>query len=267
MNTNIDDILFPVTEIPAIGKFPKNKNYTQEDTKDTGYKFIMREDNGKILSCVTDSYQLVDNNVIFNQSNNIITKEGGKLKEVESFGGGARTIVKYEFGGHKVKISSGDYCTPEIIWQNSYDATLGLNIIAGAFRLVCTNGMVIGIVAEKYKNKHSIYNMELKDIEGVIEETIKKTKLIMKDEFPVLHSTKIKDNHIVDILKMFPITASDYMTDVLISANPSNLWDLINVATNVATHGMDRKSESTHKLESKIYKKICKMAKLEPASA
>ena len=89
----------------------------------------------------------------------------------------------------------------------------------------------------------------------------------MAEEFPVLHSTKVRDNHIVDILKMFPITSSDYMTDVLVSANPSNLWDLINVATNVATHGMDRKSESTHKLESKIYKKICKMAKLEPASA
>ena len=156
MKANINDILFPVTEIPAIGKFPKNKNYTQEDTKDTGYKFIMREDNGRILSCVTDNYQLVDNSMVFEKSDNIISKEGGKLKEVETFGGGARSIVKYEFSGHKVKISKDDYCTPEIIWQNSYDATLGLNIIAGAFRLVCTNGMVIGIVAEKYRNKHSI---------------------------------------------------------------------------------------------------------------
>ena len=267
MKANINDILFPVTEIPAIGKFPKNKNYTQEDTKDTGYKFIMREDNGRILSCVTDNYQLVDNSMVFEKSDNIISKEGGKLKEVETFGGGARSIVKYEFSGHKVKISKDDYCTPEIIWQNSYDATLGLNIIAGAFRLVCTYGMVIGIVAEKYRNKHSIYNMELKDIDGVIEETITKTKRIMAQEFPVLHSTKVRDAHIVDILKMFPITASDYITSLLLAAKPSNLWDLINVATNVATHGMDRKSESTHKLEAKIYSKVCKMAKVKPASA
>tara|TARA_Y100001963_G_C6773173_1_gene445980 strand:- start:5 stop:808 length:804 start_codon:yes stop_codon:yes gene_type:complete len=267
MKANIQDILFPVTEIPAIGKFPKNKNYTQEKTKDTGYKFIMREDTGKILSCVTDSYQLVDNNVVYDKSDKIISKQGGSIKEVKTFGGGARSIVKYEFGGHKVKISKDDYCTPEVIWQNSYDATIGLNIIAGAFRLVCTNGMVIGVVAEKYKNKHSIHNMELQDIEGVIEETIKKTKQIMADEFPVLHNTKVRDAHIVDILKMFPLTASDYITNLLIAAKPSNLWDLINVATNVATHGMDRKAEATHKLEARIYAKVCKMAKVKPASA
>tara|TARA_R110002074_G_scaffold46824_1_gene120464 strand:- start:302 stop:631 length:330 start_codon:yes stop_codon:yes gene_type:complete len=109
--------------------------------------------------------------------------------------------------------------------------------------------------------------MELKDIDGVIEETIKKTKMIMKNEFPVIHDTKIKDSHVVDILKMFPLQSSDYITNLLLAESPDNLWDLLNVATNVATHGMDRKSEATHKLEARIYAKICKMAKVKIASA
>ena len=267
MKANIQDIMFPVVEIPAIGKFPKNKNYTQESTKHTGYKFIMREDTGQILSCMTDNYQLVSNSMVVDKSDKIITKQGGKLKEVQSFGRGARSIIKYEFDNHKVKISNGDICTPEIVWQNSYDGTIGLNIMGGAFRLVCTNGLVIGVVAEKYKNKHIIQNMELKDIDGVIEETIKKTKMIMKNDFPAIYDTKVRDAHIVDILKMFPLQSSDYITNLLIAESPNNLWDLLNVATNVATHGMDRKAEATHKLEARIYSKICKMAKVKPASA
>tara|TARA_R110000796_G_scaffold90152_5_gene193864 strand:- start:4161 stop:4958 length:798 start_codon:yes stop_codon:yes gene_type:complete len=261
---NIQNILFPVKEVPAIWKDKKNGNILN---KNTGHKFIIREDTEEILSCMTDNYQLVDNNTIFEKSDKLLSKQGGKIKEVKAFGKGARTLVKYEFGGHKVKISKDDYCTPEVIWQNSYDGTVGLNILAGAFRLVCTNGLVIGIVAEKYRNKHSIYNMELNDIEGIIEETINKTKQIMTNEFPVLHSTKVKNSHIVDILKMFPIGVSDYITGLLIAENPQNLWNLINVATNVATHGMDRKSEATHKLESKIYSKVCKMAGVKLANA
>ena len=236
MKANIQDIMFPVKEVPAriTSKLP------HRDTKDTGYKFIVREDTGDVLSCMTNNYKLINNSTI---------------------------LVKYEFSKHKITISNGDVCTPEIVWQNSYDGTVGLNIIAGAFRLVCTNGLVIGVVADKYKNKHIIQNMELQDIEGVIEETIKKTKRIMKDEFPVIHGTKVQQSHILDILKMFPLQSSEYITNLLLAENPNNLWDLLNVATNVATHGMDRKAEATHKLEARIYAKICKMAKVHIANA
>ena len=102
--------------------------------------------------------------------------------------------------------------------------------------------------------------MELDDIEGVIDETIRKTKIMMKEEFPLLFDTKIKDTHVLKILKMFPITSSDYITQKLIQDKPKNLWDLFNVSTNVATHGLDRKLEATHKLESKLYKTVLNMA-------
>ena len=69
------------------------------------------------------------------------------------------------------------------------------------------------------------------------------------------------DNHILKILKLFPLTSSDYMTQKLIQDKPQNLWDLFNVATNVATHGLDRRLEATHKLESKLYKTVIGLAK------
>lgn len=250
---NINDINFPVMEVPA--------QLGNDFVKNTGYKFIVRKDTGKILSCMTDNYRLVKNEMITKKTENIINKNGGRLKEVQMFGGGARSMVKWEFPKHKVKIAKHDEMTPEIVWQNSYDGTIGLNIIAGAFRLICLNGAVIGVIATKYKNKHIVQNMKLDDIEGVIDETINKTKIMMKEEFPLLHDTKMKDSHVLKILKMFPITSSDYMTQKLIQDKPKNLWDLFNVSTNVATHGLDRNIEATHKLESKLYKTIIGLAK------
>ena len=122
MKANIQDIMFPVKEVPAriTSKLP------HRDTKDTGYKFIVREDTGDILSCMTDNYQLVSNSTVVDKSDKIITKQGGKLKEVQSFGKGARSIIKYEFDNHKIKISNGDICTPEIVWSNSYDGTINI---------------------------------------------------------------------------------------------------------------------------------------------
>ena len=258
MNGNINDIMFPVKEMPAT--FKRDDGQTKQHT---GYKFIVREDTNDVLSCVTNNYKLVTNKTVDKASANVIKKEGGKLKEVRTFGNGARSVVTWEFPDHKVNISESDGLTPEIVWQNSYDGTVGLNILAGAFRLICTNGAIIGVLAEKYKNKHSIYNVALEDIEGVIEETIRKTKRLMKDEFPILYDTQVKEKHIVELLKLFPITASDYITQHLLANRPRNLWDLFNAGTNVATHGMDRKMESTHKLESKIYKLVKSMATKE----
>ena len=50
----LQSTLFPVTEVPAVG--------IPEDGKEidsTGYKFIVREDTGKVLSCMTNDYKLV----------------------------------------------------------------------------------------------------------------------------------------------------------------------------------------------------------------
>jgi len=49
----LTDTLFPVKEYPA--NFAFNSEAGISDVKlDTGYKFIVREDNNKVLSCMTN---------------------------------------------------------------------------------------------------------------------------------------------------------------------------------------------------------------------
>ena len=54
----LQNAIFPVKEIPAIGVD------SDREIDSTGYKFIVREDTGQVLSCMTDSYRLVTNKSI-----------------------------------------------------------------------------------------------------------------------------------------------------------------------------------------------------------
>ncbi len=268
MNSALNDTLFPVCEVPAIGVPSDDNNFLEgKEIDSTGHKFIVREDNGHVLSCMTDEYKLITNEKIFSYASPMIEKSGGKVKEVAVFSEGARTTVKWHFPNEKVRVRKGDYMTPEIVIRNSYDGTIGLNILAGAFRLVCSNGMIIGVIAQNYKNKHSVYNVALNDIEPVIDETIKKTKIIFKDEFPILTDNKIKERHIVKFIELFPIQANQTVTQRLIADKPETFWDLFNVGTNVLTHSMRRDSESTHTLENSLYSTVKKWALSEVGHA
>ena len=116
--------------------------------------------------------------------------------------------------------------------------------------------MVIGIVTDSYKNKHSIHNVSLDDLEGIIENTIENTKYLFDDELPALINNKIQEKHIIKFLKMFPIQANEIVTQRLIVDKPKSFWDLFNVGTNVLTHHMKRDSESTHSIEGRLYPAI-----------
>ena len=59
----------------------------------------------------------------------------------------------------KIEISKGDMMNPEIIIKNSYDGTSQVHILSGAFRLVCSNGMIIGTTIDKYNYKHNVNNV------------------------------------------------------------------------------------------------------------
>ena len=255
------DTLFPVKEVPAIGKFPKNMNYTDEETKTTGWKFILREDTGQILSCMTNEYKMVTNKQIIDIAKPVLKKHKAELVEAVSLGDGQKTVWKWRIPDYTIKIAEGDDLNPEIIIKNSYDGSLQVHILAGAFRLVCSNGMVIGITLGQKNYRHSVNNINLnKDkIESVIEKTINHTMDVGK-EFEILANTKLNEKHIIKLVELFPFQMSEYLVQYLVANKPTNYWDLLNTSTYLSTHKMKREYQSTHKLETDIYPKIKKWA-------
>ena len=185
----------------------------------------------------------------------------GRLREAKVLQDGKKTVWKYAIGNIKVPISIGDEVTPEIVIKNSYDGSWELGIMAGAFRLVCSNGMVIGIVLDKKSNRHSIYNPNIGDLEEMIVNTIENTSNVFKQDFAKLKDTKVNKSHIKKMIEMVPTNVMEGFVQYLCANKPNNYWDLFNAATYVNTHHMNRNNTTTHKFEQQIYPTINKWAK------
>lgn len=246
---DIEQTVFPVKEVPAI---------TGYSTDSTGHKFIVREDTNEVISCMTDTYKLITNEQVIDKAMPILKKRGAVLKEAEVFGGGARTSWNFTLQETEVEIEPGDAVNPSIIIKNSYDGSCEASAIAGAYRLVCSNGMVIGYTLGRNSIRHTIWNKNV-DFEEMIQEVVKSVETVVDTDFTRLLRTKVKEKHISQLLTMFPEQIIAVATMRMILKKPSNYWQLYNVATWIATHKMKRDKEATHKLEQSLYPSILRM--------
>ena len=257
----LTETMFPVKEVPAVVTGNEWSDTFGDRATNTGHKFIVREDTGDILSCMTDEYKLVTNNQIMNVAEPILKSVKGRLREAKVLQDGKKTIWKYVIGNVKVPISEGDEVSPEIVIKNSYDGSWELGIMAGAFRLVCENGMVVGIVLDKKSNRHSIYNPNIDNLEEMIVNTIENTSEVFKQDFTMLKDTKVDSSHVKMLIDLVPTNVMDGFVQYLCAHKPHTYWDLFNAATYVNTHHMNRNNTTTHKFEQQIYPTISKWAK------
>jgi hypothetical protein len=244
------DSIFPVVEVPAIGIGEVNKHIDN-----TGYKFIMREDTGQILSCMTNTYKLITNGQILSKADPVLKEKGAKLTDIKMFAGGTRTRWTYRLSDTKVKVAKDDYLNPEVTIVNSYDGSSEASAHGGAFRLVCSNGMIIGYALSKEGSRHIVW-----DKSDEIEKIINKTLKVFDNDFPMMIEKEVKKKHIGKAIEMFPGYVMEQMVQNLLANPPKNYWNLLNNCTWVATHAMKRESESTHKFESKIFDTMKKFA-------
>ena len=256
----MEETLFPVKEVPAI--FMEAARFKDLEQVKTGYKFIVREDTGDVLSCMTDQYQIVDNKTVVDKTKKVLKGSGAILKEARTFSGGSKSIWTWTFPKTEVEIRKGDIVHPELIIKNSYDGSTSVDIMGGAFRLVCLNGLTIGNVVSRKKNVHKIYNQGINNIDWAIEQTLKNLNQIFDEEFPTFAKTKLHTRkHIADTIKMIPSQYLEEFTRYLTNNKIDTYWDLLNAATHLATHTANRDKESTHIMESKIYPSIKRWAR------
>ena len=257
--SELQHTVFPVSEYPAI--------FSDKDNREvdcSGHKFIVRDDTGSILSCMTDEYKIIQNEDVLNSALKVLkdTSMKAELAEARTFSDGARTSWKWIVKGVKVKVDKNDYVNPEILIKNSYDGSTQVSILTGAYRIICSNGLVIGTTISKKSSKHSIYNVHLDNIEDYIKDSVETAEKVFVRDFPVLIDNKIRgDKDIQALIKLFPTTVMDSLVQYMMAHTPKTYWDLLNAATSVASHNMHRKNEATHKLESQIYPMISRMAR------
>jgi len=67
--------------------------------------------------------------------------------------------------------------------------------------------MVIGVVLAKKTNRHSIYNPRIAELPELIAETIENTSEIFKSDFALMLDTKVRQNHIQELLKVHLVSS------------------------------------------------------------
>ena len=70
------------------------------------------------------------------------------------YGHGARMRRLYRLSEVKVEIQPGDSINPELQLLNSYDTAWSFILLLGAFRIVCSNGLVVGKQFLRLKKRH-----------------------------------------------------------------------------------------------------------------
>ena len=124
------------------------------------FKAIVNPETEKIISVVGSGYQLVRNQDVFPKYEEAIHMSDlnttGMTRKVSTSHNDARTKVEFTFPEHRVAIREGDEIDLTLTVLNSYDTSWKFNSILGAFRLLCTNGMIIGTAFQQYAHKHTL---------------------------------------------------------------------------------------------------------------
>ncbi len=146
----LDGYLFPVVEKAV---------YVDDDStykRSKHYKAILREDNGKLISIMKDTYQLVPNREVImpllEQLHNLDTN--WNIDPSHSFVENNRCRLQVTFPDLKLNDGSSDIAL-SLFLHNSYDGSEGVRLFWGAIREICTNGMVFGTLLSKYYRRHT----------------------------------------------------------------------------------------------------------------
>ena len=198
----IPDIYFPVKLVSV--KAELDGEYLPSD-----FRAVVRMDTHEVLGIHSADYKLVTNHEAFDAFDNALSRsvldlDGMIIKDELSYGG-ARTIRTYIFPNHAVNIGKvGDVVNLQLRVVNSYDGSTAFSTLLGGYRLVCTNGLVIGkTFAQNYARHTKGFNISSM-LEG-LNRTID-TYFDTADQWQRWATITVNDHQVEDILKVLPQT-------------------------------------------------------------
>lgn len=221
----------------------------RELTADSGIKVsnrqaVVRTDSNVAIGVVSKKYALVPHAEVVEGFREAL--KGHKVNEsIRTTHNGARMHLELMLPDVRVDIGGGDEVALRLVVENSYDGSHKLQIIFGALRLVCSNGMVIGRKFLSLNRRH-IGTVGV-DVEMVRKQVEMLTELFKK-ELPTMkemNTTRLvpapaeffdpKTLHIPAYLTK--IAAKNY-----VDAKGKTVWDAYNATTAAITHSMKKDS-------------------------
>lgn len=240
--------------------FPVEKQKIYHDEYESGFSKVVRADNNKLISVVTDNYLLIENKEIYSH----LLENFGELKMMNdfSFSNDRYSSMSFELPFEAREVEVGDTVSAMLRIENSYDTTKSLTVSINAMRLVCSNGMIVNDSIYQSKTKHigdknvdDIISEMMLSIGSTAERSFEQT-VVMFTKMKSKKLTKTLKEQFVKSLAEYPQFFSKIVTDEIIRTNPNNLWELYNCVTYACTHKLKRNIHSTVKTEDSVNNKI-----------
>jgi hypothetical protein len=260
-------VLFPVLEIPIprptrpISFNQDGSGFNFNSQSNSKYKMIVREDTLEPISVMTEQYQLVSNDDVLQIMANKLRSSEATVHEANVFGN-ARTRITFDIPKTVVRVR-GEAMMYRITLLNSYDGTAKIALRPGLLRLVCLNGMVAAQEFSLVSYKHLKSQEITSGIEELVDQAIEtiNTNIIAEVEFMMSVKIRTKEN-IIKFMSYLPQTTNEDFVSVL-AKEEQTYWGLLNASTYVLTHISKRDNESSHKVESMVYRAALTMARKE----
>lgn len=112
---------------------------------------LVRQDDGVAVGVVSEHYTPVLHGAVIDALDAAFPDT---LRRVGVTDGGARMLYQYRFPGTSIEIQKNDVVEMTLLGGNSFDTTQCLALMLGAWRLICSNGMKIGVTLGEVAVKH-----------------------------------------------------------------------------------------------------------------
>jgi len=233
------------------------------------HKAIVEQDTGRIISVVGKGYNLVQNSDIIPQYERAIARSNlnteGMIRDVQYSHDGARTVVSYRFPAHRIAVTEGDEMDLMITVLNSYDGSWKFMSMVGAYRMLCTNGQIIGDSFSSYYGKHTKsldVDYAINKLEDSLEVYLQNAELWK--QYPTVKISIREANNVLLQLangndKMMEVLNSSYQKYVFEMGH--NLWALFNTLTDWSSHAEVRNKSN---IPSTIISREQKVRKVLP---
>lgn len=221
----------PIVHVPLTQAFPQFKEVKEFRSK----VCLFSHDRSRVFDVVSSKYQVIEHGEAYTR-----IKEGLESyfnapvqASVRSIAGGARIRAEFKLPMPGLSVTKGDVSNLTLVLRNSYDRAWSFSAVLGAFRLVCSNGMMVGEKFGSIKGKH------VGGTEGVMLldqlDTLLKRAPLLQEQWRDWQDRGVTQERAVELLEgQFPKKYLDSVLDP--RAYPTNMWELYNRCTAFATH-------------------------------
>lgn len=243
----------PVVAVPLQQAFPELGEVKEFRSK----VCLFNHDRSRIFDVVSPRYQVIPHVDAIRLIVEALTQYFGNAPhyDVRAFGGGARLVAKFKLPIKPIKLGRHDVNELMITMRNSYDRGWTFLAVLGAYRLVCSNGMMIGESFGSLNVRHVI-SSEGQDAQILpqLDYMIQRAPLL-KDMWQEWADTRLTFDEAGELLTgHFP---DKYIVPVLEESRfPRTKWDLYNDLTRFSTHdtkSVNRRMEFDEKISKLFY--------------